>query len=134
MPNLIDKYMKIFFEILIGILFVYLAIEVFIALAQALWTLSPATSIGFVISVIIAFLKGEISFEGYEKNAGVILTIGIGTILSYAASAVTDSALSMLKNVWISAVAGNFVGAIIMLGVIVILWAESEEIKEIKFR
>jgi hypothetical protein len=116
------NYEKLLIKILIAILVVYVGYEMFIAMVKSLWELSPITSIGFVLSIIIATLKGHIRFDKLEENLRIMLFIFGGTIVSYAAT-------SMIPNLVSSVLAGQFIGALITGVVILLIWFKGREVK-----
>jgi len=107
---------------IIAIIVLFAGAVIFVELVSSLWNLNPLTSIGFVISVLIAILKGHISISKLENNIRILLFIFVGTIVSYAAT----SQISTLLNI---ALAGDLIGAIIIGLVIILLWFKGQEIK-----
>lgn len=108
--------------IIILIVIVYVGIQFFIAFVTALWQLSPLTSIGFVISVIVAIWSGHISIDKLEDNLKILLFIFAGTVISYAAT----SMIPTLLNV---AFGGELLAAVIMGLIILVIWLRGQEIK-----
>ena len=108
---------------IIAIIVLFAGAVIFVELVSSLWNLNPLTSIGFVISVLIAILKGHISISKLENNIRILLFIFVGTIVSYAAT----SQISTLLNI---ALAGDLIGAIIIGLVIILLWFKGQEIKD----
>lgn len=111
-------------SIIIFIIVIYVGIQFFIAFVTTLWQLSPITSIGFVVSVIIAIYKGHISVEKLEDNLSILLFIFVGSVVSYAAT----SLIPYLLNV---AFGGDLISAIVMGAVILLIWLRGQEIKEL---
>jgi hypothetical protein len=107
---------------IIAIIVLFAGAVIFVELVSSLWNLNPLTSIGFVISVLIAILKGHISISKLENNIRILLFIFVGTIVSYAAT----SQISTLLNITL---AGDLIGAIIIGLVIILLWFKGQEIK-----
>jgi hypothetical protein len=106
---------------IIGIV-IYVVILVVKEMLVSLWTISPLTCIGFVVSVIIAVWKGRFKIEKGMKNLQILGFIFVGTILSHAAT-------SQLQNAWGNFIAGNLVGAGIMGVVIFVLYFKGKEIQ-----
>lgn len=135
--KLVDAIVDLIIGIIIIAIVAYVFLELFIAFLQVLWNLNPITSIGFFIAVIFAFLKGEFSFEKLEDNIGILVTIFGGTVISYitsyAADALTQSAFGLASNAWQAALAGDFIGAIVIIAVMAIIWLKAEEIRDMKF-
>ena len=113
---------KMITSIIVIIVVVYIGMQFFIAFVTALWQLSPLTSIGFVISVIVAIYKGHISIDKMEDNLSILLFIFVGTIVSYAAT----SMIPTLLNV---AFGGELLAAVIMGLIILLIWLRGQEIK-----
>jgi hypothetical protein len=116
------NYEKILIEVLIAILVLYVGYEMFIAMVKSLWGLSPIASIGFVLSIAIAILKGHIRFDKLEDNLRIMLFIFGGTVISYAAT-------SMIPSLVGFAIAGQLMGALITGIVILLIWFKGQEIK-----
>ena len=100
----------------------YVGIVFFIEMVKTLWNLSPLTSIGFVVSVAVAIVKGHISIDKMDGNLRILLFIFVGTVISYAA-------ISLISNMIGVALAGSFASAAIILLVILALWFKGQEIK-----
>lgn len=113
---------EIIASIIIIIVVVYVGFQVFIAMVTTLWQLSPLTSIGFVISVVVAIWTGHMSIDKFEDNLNILVFIFAGTAVSYAAT----SMIPTLLNV---AFAGELLAAVIMGLIILMLWLRGQEIK-----
>jgi hypothetical protein len=90
-----------------GLLGLFIFVCIIAAFAIGLWELSPWTSIGFFISVVIAICKGHI--DVYVPA----LILG-STVVSYLVTAV----IRIMVNI---AYTGDVAGALIMLAVIIYL-------------
>jgi hypothetical protein len=91
-------------------------------MVKSLWELSPITSIGFVVSIITAILRGHIRFDKLEENLRIMLFIFGGTVISYAATSLIPTLVS-------SILAGQFIGALITGVVVLLIWFRGQEIK-----
>jgi uncharacterized membrane protein len=113
-------------NVIIGLLILglvlYAGAQMFIAMVETLWTMSPITAIGFVISVIVAIIKGHIRWDKLVDNLRILLFIFVGTAISYAATSLLPSLINSVS-------AGQFIGALITGAVIVIIWFRGQEIK-----
>lgn len=108
--------------LIIIVVIAYVGIVLFSEMVKTLWQISPITSIGFIISVIIAILKGHIAFGKLEGNIRILVFIFGGTVLSYAAT-------SLIPNMLNIVLAGDFISAIIIGLVILVVWFKGQEIK-----
>ncbi len=115
---------KLIIKIIILAIVIYCGVILFQAMVTSLWAISPITSVGFVISVIVAFLKGVFSFDKLENNLVILGFIFVGTVLSYAATSLIPTGLKSLY-------AGDFVGAAIIIAVILVIWFKGQEIKNL---
>lgn len=106
---------------IIGII-IYVSVLVFKEMLVSLWTISPLTCVGFVISVAIAIWKGRISIEKGIKNLQILGFIFVGTIISHVAT-------SQLQNLWGNIIVGNLVGASVMVMVILVLYFKGRDIQ-----
>jgi hypothetical protein len=116
------KIINILVSLLIAGIILYVGSIIFIQMVKYLWELNPLTSIGFIISVVVAIIKGSISFEKLEDNLGILCLIFGGTILSYLAT-------SQIHNLISIALAGDLVGAFVMGIVILLIWFKGQEMK-----
>jgi uncharacterized protein (DUF2062 family) len=114
----ITQALRTLFVIGIGI---YVAISVFKEMIVSLWTISPLTCIGFVVSVAIAIWNGRIGRD-VVKSLKILGFIFAGTIISQVAT-------SQLQNLWHNFIAGNLVGAGIIGAVILVLYLKGREIQ-----
>lgn len=113
---------RIIYALLIIVIIAYIGLILFVDMVVKLWDLNPITSIGFVVSVVIAILRGHISLDKMEGNLRILVFIFVGTVLSYAAT-------SLIPNLFGIALTGNFVGAVIIGFVILLIWFRGQEIK-----
>lgn len=112
--------------LIIGAIVLYVAFLVIKEMIITLWTISPLTCIGFVVSIAIAIWKGRIKIEKRINNLQIIGFIFVGTIISHYAT-------SYLQNVWGNFIAGNLVGAGIMGLVVIILYFKGREIQNTNY-
>lgn len=135
--DLVKAIVGLVIGIIIILVVAYVFLNLFIAFVKLLWNLNPITSVGFIICIILAFLKGEFGFEKLEDNIGILVTIFGGTIVSYATSyaarELTKSAFSLAANAWQAALAGDFIGTLVIIGVMIVILLKAEEIKNLKF-
>ena len=113
---------RIVISLIIGVIVFYVIFLVLKEMIITLWTISPLTCIGFVVSIIIAVWKGRIRWEKGRKNLQIIGFIFVGTIISHTAT-------SYIQNEWNDFIAGNLVGAGVMGLVILVLYFKGKEIQ-----
>lgn len=116
------KLEKIIYGLIILMVVIYVGSILFIEMVKSLWNLSPLTSIGFVISVIIAIANGHMNLGKMEGNLRILGFIFGGSILSYAAT-------SMIPDLWGIVRGGDIIGGLIILLVIVLVWFKGQKIK-----
>ena len=113
-------------EIIVGLIFlgviVYLGVVFFVEFTKTLWAISPISSIGFVISVIIAILKGHMRLDKWVGNLRILLFIFVGAVFSHEAT-------SLIPNVLQNMIVGDLLGAFIIGLVVVLIWFKGNEIK-----
>jgi hypothetical protein len=114
---------KLIGAIIIIVVVLYVGALLFKEMVITLWTLSPLTSIGFIISVIVAILRRKFCLSKGADNIKTLTFIFGGTVISYAATTLIPS----LKR---SLFSGDWISVIIMGCVIAILWFRGQEIKD----
>ena len=122
-----EEVIKIGVGAIVALILIYVGLNLIWSFFITLWDLNPLTGVGFIISIIIAFFTRQFSLDKGEENLITIVFIGVGTVISYAA---TSQIPTLLKF----AFSGQLIGAMIMAVVIVILWFRGQEIKGGKFR
>ena len=113
---------KILIGLIVIVLILYVGFQMFISMVKTLWELSPITSIGFVISIIIAILKGHIRLDKFEENLRIMFFIFGGTVISYMATNLIPDLIGFIT-------AGELIGSLIIGVVILMIWFKGQEIK-----
>ena len=112
---MIEKIVGIAAGLLILGVIIWVTLNLLVAFAKAAFGLSLFTGIGFIVSVILA-ARSELPTP---QKVGFIF---LGTVLSYAAGSLIPT---FLDNLF----AGQYIAAVVILGVIVYIWVKAQGVK-----
>ncbi len=113
----------IVFTLIAGPILVYIFLFLIWQMLSSLWALSPVTSIGFIATLTIAFIKRDFNFD-WAHDFKMLVILFTVTIVSYIA-------VSIAKNAIGSLFAGNMLAAFIMIIAAVVIWLRGQELKNL---
>ena len=95
----------IVFTLIAGPILVYIFLFLIWQMLSSLWALSPVTSIGFIATLTIAFIKEDFNFDWAHDFKMLVILFAV-TIVSYIA-------VSIAKNAIGSFFAGNMLARLL---------------------